>query len=271
MSDQIARGSAWTARADVLLAAAGERGVLCDIYDEEAADIYHDLMQGGTSQAREFTTRIPAGSGPILELAAGSGRLTFPLLALGRKVTALELSPAMLAILRRRLDDAPARLRDLCTLVQGDMSAFTLDRRFDVVVLDQSITLLDGADRPGLYACVREHLEPGGRLLLTMADSDAAKAKSVERFQEVSGMSGRPYVLHERLSAADEVRELTICPADETADPFVVCTTRIRLLQVDLIARELEQAGFEVIARTPLAFAGARHNDVFLLEAARPS
>ena len=269
MSNQIAPGSVRTARADVLLASVGARGVLCDFYSEDAADTFRDLMQDadGTSQAEEFAARIRTVSGPVLELAAGMGRLTFPLLELGREVTALELSPAMLAILRTRLADAPAELRDRCTVVQGDMSAFALDKRFGVVVLDQSIAVLDEADRSGLYASVRAHLEPGGLFLLSMADADPAKAESLERFQEVPGRSGRKYVLHERLVREEEVHEITICPADEKVDPFVVCTSRIRLVKVDRIVRELGQAGFDVLARTPLEFVGKRHRDVFLLEA----
>jgi len=269
MSSKIERESAWTTHADVLLASVGERGVLCGFYDEDATDTYQDLMQdtGGTSQAREFATRIRSVSGPVLELAAGTGRLTIPLLDLGREVTALELSTAMLAILRRRLEGAPARLRDRCTVVQGDMSAFALEKRFGVVVLDQSIAILDDAGRPGLYASVREHLAPDGKFLLSMADADAAEAEPPERYQEMSGGSGRKYVLHERLVPGEKIREVTIYPADETLDPFVVCTSRFRLLKVDQIVRELGQAGFDVIARTPLAFAGRRHRDVFMLEA----
>jgi SAM-dependent methyltransferase len=270
MSDQMSRVPVRTTRADILLASVGERGVLCDFYDEEAADTYQDLMQDtdGTSEAQGFATRIRPGSGPVLELAAGTGRLTIPFLALGWEVTALELSTAMLAILRSRLAEGPANLRDRCTVVHGDMSAFALDKRFGTVVLGPgTVDLLDDADRLGLYASVREHLEPGGRFLLSVVQRDAAKSEVLERCQELSGGSGRKYVLHARLSPAEEIREVTIYPADETLDPFVVCTSRFRVLTVDQIVRELEQVGFDVISRAPLESVGVRRRDVFLLEA----
>lgn len=265
MGNQTERGSVRTLRADVLLASVGERGVLCDLYDEDAAGIYQDVMgeADGTSEAREFAALIRPESGPVLELAAGTGRLTFPLLALGLEVTALELSTAMLDTLRGRLADASADLRDRCTVVHGDMTAFALDRRFGTALISQgSIDLLDEVDRPGLYASVREHLEPGGRLLLSLAQSDAVKSKSLERSQEIPGKSGRRYVLHARLLPAEEIREVTICPADETSDPFVVCTSRIRILEVDQMVWELEQAGFDVITRNLPAF-----KEMLLLEA----
>lgn len=256
MGNHTERGSVRTLRADVLLASAGERGVLCDLYDEDAAGIYHDVMgeADGTSEAREFAALIRPESGPVLELAAGTGRLTLPLLALGLEVTALELSTAMLDTLRRKLADAPADLRDRCTVVHGDMTDFALDRRFGTALISQgSVDLLDEVDRPGLYASVREHLEPGGRLLLSLAQSDAVKSTSPERSQEIPGKSGRRYVLHARL-LPEEVREVTICPADDTSDPFVVCTSRIRILKVDQMVWELEQAGFDVVTRKLPAF-----------------
>ncbi|GAA2591815.1 daptide-type RiPP biosynthesis methyltransferase [Streptomyces axinellae] len=270
MSNQLERGPVRTTRAEALLASVGERGVLRSFYDE---DVGVDLMQeaDGTSEAREMAARIRPASGPVLELAAGTGRLTFPFLKLGFEMTALELSTAMLATLRGQLEDAPADLRDRCTLVQGDMSDFALGKRFGTVVISYgSINLLDDADRPGLYASVREHLVPGGQFMISMADT--SRSESLERQQELSGRSGRRYVLHVRRSPAEGIQEITTCPADETSAPFVVCTSRLRLLEANQVVRELEQAGFDVIAPTSFRSAGDRGgHDALLLEASPKS
>ena len=45
-------------------------------------------------------------AGPILELAAGSGRITRPLLALGRPLTAVDSSAEMLAMLKEKANDS---------------------------------------------------------------------------------------------------------------------------------------------------------------------
>nr|AGS49973.1 methyltransferase [uncultured bacterium esnapd26] len=266
MSDQLEHGPVRTTRADALLASVGERGVLRSFYD---VDVGADLMQDadGASEAREMAARMRPASGPVLELAAGTGRLTFPFLTLGFEVTALELSRAMVATLRRQLEDAPADLRDRCTVVQGDMSAFVLDKRFGAVVISYgSINLLDDADRPGLYASVREHLEPGGQFMISMANT--GRSQALERDQELSGRSGRRYVLHVRRSPAEQIQEITIYPADDTSDPFVVCTSRLRLLEPIQVVRELEQAGFDVKEPTTFRSAGGRgSHDAVLLEA----
>ncbi|GAA4525549.1 daptide-type RiPP biosynthesis methyltransferase [Amycolatopsis samaneae] len=266
MSSQPEHGPVRTAHADVLLASAGERGVLREFYGEQAAD---DLMlqADGAVEAREMAARIRPGSGPVLELAAGTGRLTFPFLELGFEVTALELSPALVDTLGKQVADAPADLRDRCTVVQGDMSAFALDRRFGSAIISYgSISLLDDADRPGLYASVRAHLEPGGKFLICMINT--GRPESPERRQELAGRSGRRYVLHLMRYPAEQVQEITIYPADTTSDPFVVCTSRLKLLEAEQVVRELEQAGFDVLAPTPFSSAGeGGRQDALLLEA----
>ncbi len=268
MSNQLERDPVRTAHADVLLASVGERGILRSFYDEDVAG---DLMQeaDGISEAREMAARIRPGAATVLELAAGTGRLTFPFLTLGFEVTALELSTAMIATLRRQLADVPADHRDRCTVVHGDMSAFALDKRFGTVIISYgSINLLDHADRLGLYASVRAHLEPGGQFMISMADT--GRSESLVRHQELSGRSGRRYVLHVRRSPAEEIQEITVCPADDSADPFVVCTSRLRLLDANQVAREVEQAGFDVSGPTSFASAGGSH-DALLLEASMRS
>ncbi|WP_409491154.1 daptide-type RiPP biosynthesis methyltransferase [Amycolatopsis sp. cmx-11-12] len=260
-----------TAYADTLLASVGERGVLCDYYAEEAKDIYQDLMddedESAIAEAKEYSTRIRPGSGPVLELAVGTGRVTFPLLELGFEVTALELSDTMLDVLRRRLRNAPKDVRDRCTVVQGDMGAFKLDKRFGTVIISPgTLSVLDDDGRAGLYASVREHLAPGGRFLVGVGQQDPAKSEPEERSQELSGKSGREYVLHHArlFSGGDEINDITIYPADKTADPFVVCTHRMRIPPMDPIVREFEQAGFAVTVRP---FTGKRPEDVLMLEA----
>ncbi|MCS7477851.1 daptide-type RiPP biosynthesis methyltransferase [Umezawaea endophytica] len=270
MSEQLEFVPVRTTHADVLLASAGERGVLCDFYDEDAADIYRDILHEDSWEAGEYTTRIRPASGPVLELGAGTGRLTFPLLSHGWEMTVLELSSAMRALFEGRLADAPTDQRDRCTVVAGDMSDFALGKRFGTVVISPgTINLLDTADRPGLYASVRDHLEPGGRFLLGVPDAVDAEPESLERSQEFAGASGRRYVLHARLVPAEEISEVTIYPADRSADPFVVCTSRVRGLTADQVVRELGQAGFDVVERAPLVFAGGRHQDVLLVATVR--
>ena len=59
--------------------------------------------------------------GPILELAAGTGRLTVPLAEAGFDVTGVDLDPAMLVRARRRVSSTPASAARRVTLVESDL------------------------------------------------------------------------------------------------------------------------------------------------------
>ena len=58
--------------------------------------------------------------GPVLELAAGTGRLAVPLAAAGHAVTAVDIDEAMLARARERATDAGLR-PDAITFIEGDL------------------------------------------------------------------------------------------------------------------------------------------------------
>ncbi|MET7699435.1 class I SAM-dependent methyltransferase [Streptomyces sp. NPDC005485] len=97
---------------------------------------------------------IPAGAG-ILELGAGAGRITHPLLEMGHEVVAVDESPAMLAYIKGA-ETVESRIQDLA-----------LGRRFDVVLLMSH--LIENPDielaRAFLRIC-RAHVKDQGQVLI---------------------------------------------------------------------------------------------------------
>ncbi|WP_330239374.1 daptide-type RiPP biosynthesis methyltransferase [Streptomyces sp. NBC_00525] len=251
-------------RAATLLAELGERAECCSLYDEDGSSIYHELAQQDHHEVRELISLVRGTApGPVLDLAAGSGRLTMPLLALGREVTALELSPSMLDLLRERLERAPAGLRGRATLVRGDMSDFALGSAFACVVLaTTSISLLDEAGRAGLYASVRRHLAPGGRFLLTTVDLDGSAP--AERELNFSTAAGNDYRMFEYWEPGMEARVVSIFPARYDEGPVRVGLTSIRVLPADRLEAELNASGLRVATRHPLPPVGERHHSTLL-------
>jgi SAM-dependent methyltransferase len=103
--------------------------------------------------------------GPILEIAAGSGRLAVPLAEAGYEVTAVDLDPAMLARARDAATASPATLGRL-NLVEADLVGLDLpgEPRFCLAILAlNSIMLLATRDRQReAIATIARHLAPGG-------------------------------------------------------------------------------------------------------------
>ncbi len=92
----------------------------------------------------------------VLELGAGTGKLTEQLLALGHDVHATEPDPAMLAVLRERLPEVR-------TSQTGAEEIPASDRAFDVVVAAQCFHWFDAERALPEIARV---LKPGGHLSL---------------------------------------------------------------------------------------------------------
>ncbi|WP_371494515.1 class I SAM-dependent methyltransferase [Kitasatospora sp. NBC_00374] len=255
-------------QAGALLAELGDKAELHDLYDEAGASVYHAIAGSSPLEVRELVGAVRSTVGPILELAAGSGRLTMPLLTLGRELAALELAPGMIRILQERLRTVPVARRSRCTVVPGDMSAFDLGREFGAIVLGAtSVSLLDATGRAGLYRCVRRHLAPGGKFLLTAVDVQDFGSSTTEQVMDVDGADGTRFRMYEHWTEDAEVRTVTVFPHPlETAEPpITVCTTRIGVFPVAQLEAELAHAGLKLTDCQPLPPTGSDHHDVLLV------
>jgi SAM-dependent methyltransferase len=257
-------------RAGRLVAALGARAQVHGACDETGAAVLADIADSDVNEVRAVLRLVFGLDGPVLDLAAGLGRMTVPLLALRREVTALELSGDVLDRLVRRLQQAPAALRQRCTTVQADMADFAIDRSYAAIVLGgASVSLLDEVARMGLYRSVRRHLAPGGRFLLSTVDHDAATALPPELGTEVVTPSGHAYRVYEYWQADASTWTFTALPKDSGHGPVTVCTTTQRVLGAAQLQVELERAGMVVVSRTQITEPGRRH-PVVLIEAALP-
>jgi SAM-dependent methyltransferase len=120
----------------------------------------YDRRHGGLlpeSAARELIAGLPPGA-CVLDVGAGTGRVSVALATLGFDVTALEPADGMLGALRAKAVGLRVRL------VRGEGGALPFPpASFDAVVLSRILYLLSDW-RQVLLEAVRA-LEPGGRLL----------------------------------------------------------------------------------------------------------
>jgi len=105
-----------------------------------------------------------AGGGRALEFAIGTGRVAIPLAARGVPVTGIELSAAMLARLREKVDETQI------PVVAGDMTTATAPGEFTLVylVFNTISNLLTQAAQVACFRNAARHLSPGGRFVVEL-------------------------------------------------------------------------------------------------------
>jgi SAM-dependent methyltransferase len=133
--------------------------------------IWHDLECGQYTADlelwRELADRTAPGGEPILEIGAGTGRVSLDLARHGHAVTAVERDPDLLAALGERAADLSV------SAVGADARAFGLSRRDFALCLVpmQTVQLMGGP--PGRLAflrAVRTHLRDGGVLACALVE-----------------------------------------------------------------------------------------------------
>jgi SAM-dependent methyltransferase len=137
-------------------------GAIARIYDLE-----HPACRG--AELAFWHQMATETGGPVLELAAGSGRIAIALARKGHHVTGLELAAGMLARARARTARLPPAVAGRLQWVQGDMARFTIpwaQFRLVFVAYNSFWLLTDLRAQRRCLDCVRRHLAPGGRLVL---------------------------------------------------------------------------------------------------------
>lgn len=73
--------------------------------------------------------------GPVLELACGTGRILLPMARAGIPIDGVDNSPAMLSVLRGKLEEEPNHVRERVSIFEGDMRSFRGERKYSLVTI----------------------------------------------------------------------------------------------------------------------------------------
>jgi len=128
---------------------------LVELYEQQYAS-YRDDLGFYRDLARDY------GS-PVLELGAGTGRVTRALAASGHEVVAVEPSEKMLARAQHKLE--AAGLSEHVTWLQEEAQSLELDTHFPLVIapFNMLMHLYTLKDQDAALSSARRHLEPHGR------------------------------------------------------------------------------------------------------------
>jgi SAM-dependent methyltransferase len=216
--------------------------------------VWHDLECGGYGEDLGLWREL-AGSGPVLDVGCGAGRVALDLAARGVPVVGLDSDATLLAALRERAADLPVQP------VLGDARAFDLGRRFPVVLAPmQTVQLLGGqSGRAAFLRCARAHLEPDGMLALALADAlegfDAQTA--TPPLPDVVEHDGIVY-FSQPIAVKDEGERVAIHRVREIVDRDGARSSghdvvRLDRLEPEQLEAEAAALGFEVLDRRMVA------------------
>lgn len=134
------------------------------------AEFYDSVVPYRERQDVDFFVEMAQRSGgPVLELGCGTGRVLIPTAKSGIEIVGLDASPLMLSVCREKLLSDSKHVGSKVTgLVQGDMRAFELGRRFSLVTIPfrPFQHLLTVEDQMSCLENIRKHLVAGGKLVL---------------------------------------------------------------------------------------------------------
>jgi SAM-dependent methyltransferase len=158
---------------------------IAPVYDDFTA--HHDYELWLIDNLLPELERLGLSGERLLDVGCGTGKSFIPMLERGWKVTACDISPAMIELARAKIGDA-------VDLSVADMRELPVFGEFDLVYcLDDAVNyLLSGAELERSLAGMRRNLAPGGLLMFDVNALSSYRTFFAE--EEVVERSGRRLV-----------------------------------------------------------------------------
>lgn len=135
-------------------------------------DVEHDGLTEDAECLASLLVVPPSGRAAVLEIGAGTGRIAAALAAAGHEITGVEPSERMRERGAVRVARLPERVGRRIHLVPGTATAPSLPAGtlFDAVIfgLNTLAHLTSADERAGALRVARDHLRPGGQLLIDL-------------------------------------------------------------------------------------------------------
>jgi len=224
---------------------------------------YDQVYRRRRQDVRFYVERIQAElgerRGPVLELGVGTGRVALALARAGIPVVGVDAMQPMLDRFAERLEREPKRVRELVTLVCGDLRCLDLGETFRVVTSPFHVLnhCYSREELASALRTVRAHLARGGRFLFDVRvpnpDELRRDPDKVYKGRDVTLPStGRRYHYRERwdyyMATQIQTVEMAFVGVDDPTDFHLQLLTHRCWFPAELGAL-LHYEGFEVLQR----------------------
>lgn len=220
--------------------------------------LWHDAECGGyAADLRTWERLAREGGGPVLDLGAGSGRVSLHLARRGLEVIAVDSDPRLLDALRARAGEEGLGVGTLAGDVR-ELGGAPLSVATAIAPM-QLLHLLGGrTGRERLLRALFELIEPGGSLhAALLAEMPAAGSFEPEPIPDIRESSGRwvhsSAPISVDVSAAGlEIVRLRQLVAPDGALSEERNVVRLERLEAERLEEEAATLGWSVLGRTPL-------------------
>jgi SAM-dependent methyltransferase len=117
-----------------------------------------------------FVEAAQASGGPVLEAGCGTGRVLIPTARAGINIFGIDLSPYMLDICERRVEQEPIEVQNRVQIDLADMRDFDLGQTFKLIMIPfrPFQHLIEVEDQIACLRCIQRHLADDGRFILDL-------------------------------------------------------------------------------------------------------
>ncbi|MHC4839807.1 MAG: class I SAM-dependent methyltransferase [Planctomycetota bacterium] len=186
---------------------------MAEFYDD--ADLYELHAEGVPGDIRYFS-KLAKVAGRVLDLGAGSGRVSVAMAKVGAKVAGIELSEDMLRLADKRISRLDVATAKRISLYHGDMRDFDFGRKFPLIIIPfRSFQhLMTPEDQRACLQCCHRHLTKTGRLVIDLFDPNlrilgdnlSHNGTSLRKLQDIPYKDGHITVSNFRLMCPGEQR-----------------------------------------------------------------
>ena len=179
-----------------------------DRYDLEAS--FYDVVFDKEDDIPLYTEYSGKADGAVLECGCGTGRVIIPLARKGFTILGIDTNEKMLAIAREKLAKEPSEVQRRVKLIKADMKTFKLEETFSLCIIPFStfLHMLTVEDQEACLKTISKHLNPKGRIIISVFNPDLSRPLGVVRLGQVK-QAGEETIMRFYTQEIDFSQQLT--------------------------------------------------------------